>query len=100
MELSLGPYLIRVVTNELTDLRLARAGLAGESDVEAGTIYLRSDLDYQRSREVLVHELLHHVVALTHLAVKWSDDEQEEAIRALAPWLACVVTVQPSGEGL
>jgi hypothetical protein len=51
-------------------------------------------LDHARYREVLLHELLHHVVGLTHLAARWSEDEQEEVIRALAPWLACVVTVQ------
>lgn len=93
MEITLGPYVIRVVTDEATDLRLAADGLLGESDVRAGTIYVRSDLDYARRREVLLHELLHHVIGLTHLAARWSDDEQEEVIRALSPWLACAVSV-------
>ena len=95
MELNLGPYLIRVVRDEATDLRLAGEGLVGESDVKQGVIYVRSDLDYAREREVIIHELLHHVVGLTHLAARWSDEEQEEVIRALAPWLACAVTVAP-----
>ena len=96
MELSLGPYAVKVVRNDATDLRLAAEGLVGESDVRAGTIYVRSDLDYAREREVIVHELLHHIVGLTHLQARWSEDEQEEVIRALAPWLACVVTVAAS----
>ena len=93
MELTLGPYIIRVLKDEATDLLLAEEGREGDSDVRRGIIRVRSDLDYAREREVMVHELLHHVVALTHLAVRWSDDEQEEVIRALAPWLACAVTV-------
>ena len=94
VEIALGPYPIKVVRDDATDLRLAGEGLVGESDVRGGTIYVRSDLDYAREREVIVHELLHHIVGLTHLAARWSEDEQEEVIRALAPWLACAVTVQ------
>ena len=93
MEIALGPYAVKVIRDEATDLRLAEAGLSGESNLTKGLIYVRSDLDYSREREVILHELLHHVVGITHLAAKWSDDEQEEVIRALAPWLACVVTV-------
>ncbi|HEY7824803.1 MAG TPA: ImmA/IrrE family metallo-endopeptidase [Acidimicrobiia bacterium] len=93
MELTLGPYTVRVVSDEQTDIALAEDGHEGDSDVRRGIIRVRSDLDHARRREVLVHELLHHVIHLTHLAVKWSDDEQEEAIRALSPWLAMVVTV-------
>ena len=94
MELNLGPYSVQVIRDEATDLRLAEAGLSGESNLTKGIIYVRSDLDYSREREVIIHELLHHIVGLTHLAARWSEDEQEEVIRALAPWLACVVTVQ------
>ena len=93
MELSLGPYTIRVLRDEETDLRLAEEGHEGDSDVKRGIIRVRSDLDHARQREVILHELLHHVIALTHLQVKWSDDEQEEVIRALSPWLACAVSI-------
>ena len=93
MELNLGPYLLQVVRDEATDLRLAEAGLSGESNINKGIIYVRSDLDYAREREVILHELLHHVVGFTHLAARWSEDEQEEVIRALAPWLAMAVTL-------
>jgi hypothetical protein len=93
VDLTLGPYLVRVVSDEQTDLALAEEGHDGDSDVRRGVIRVRSDLDHARAREVLVHELLHHVIALTHLQVRWSEDEQEEVIRALAPWLATVVTL-------
>jgi hypothetical protein len=96
VEITLGPYLITVVRDDATDLRLAEAGLSGESNLTKGLIYVRSDLDYSRQREVIIHELLHHVIGVTHLAARWSDEEQEEVIRALAPWLAMVVTVQAS----
>jgi hypothetical protein len=96
MEIDLGPYTIRVLSDEATDLVLADEGHDGSSDLRAGVIRLRSDLDFARKREVLVHELLHHIIGLTHLQVRWSEDEQEEVIRALAPWLAAVVTVRSS----
>jgi hypothetical protein len=79
--------------DEATDLRLADAGHEGESDLRGGTIKVRSDLDHARQREVILHELLHHVIGLTHLQARWSDEEQEEVIRALSPWLAMAVTV-------
>ena len=94
MELNLGPYTVRGLSDEATDLLLADESLEGDSDVKRGVIRVRSDLDHARRREDILHELLHHVVGLTHLAVKWSDEEQEEVIRALSPWLAMVVTVQ------
>jgi hypothetical protein len=93
VEIALGPYVITVVSNEATDVLLAEDGRDGDSDLRRGIIRVRSDLDWYRQREVILHELLHHVVGFTHLATKWSVDEQEEVIRALAPWLAMVVTV-------
>ena len=93
MELTLGPYTVRVLSDEQTDVTLAEESLEGDSDVKRGIIRVRSDLDHARKREVILHELLHHVIGLTHLAVKWSDEEQEEVIRALSPWLAMVVSV-------
>jgi hypothetical protein len=93
VDIALGPYVIRVLSDEATDLLLAEAGCAGDSDVARGLIRVRSDLDHARKREVLLHELLHHVIGVTHLASKWSDDEQEEVIRALSPWLAMVTTL-------
>jgi hypothetical protein len=93
MEIALGPYVIRVVMDEATDLLLAEEGHEGDSDVKRGLIRVRSDLDHARRREVILHELLHHVIGLTHLQARWSDDEQEEVIRALSPWLAMAVTV-------
>jgi len=93
VDVNLGPYRVRIVRDEQTDLELADLRVEGDSDVRRGVIRVRSDLDPARQREVMVHELLHHVVALTHLQVRWSEDEQEEVIRALAPWLASVVTL-------
>jgi hypothetical protein len=92
VELTLGPYNIRVVSDEATDILLAEDGHEGDSDVRRGIIRVRSDLDHARRREVIIHELLHHVLHLTHLEARWSDEEQEEVIRALSPWLATAVT--------
>jgi len=96
VEIALGPYAVRVISDEATDLILAENGHEGESDVPKGIIRVRSDLDHARRREVLLHELLHHVIGLTHLQARWSEDEQEEVIRAVSPWLATVVTIVAS----
>jgi len=93
VDVALGPYTIRVLCDERTDVLLAEEGHAGDSDVIRGIIRVRSDLDHARKREVILHEMMHHVIALTHLAQKWSEEEQEEVIRAVAPWLAMVVTL-------
>ena len=93
MEIALGPYVVRIVTDEATDLALAEEGHEGDSDVKRGIIRVRSDLDHARWREVVVHETLHHVIHLTHLQARWSEEEQEEVIRALAPWLAMVFSL-------
>jgi hypothetical protein len=45
VELNLGPYTVQVVRDDATDLRLAEAGLSGESNLHKGVIYVRSDLD-------------------------------------------------------
>jgi len=91
--LSLGHYTIRLETSQQHDVELAEAGVVGDSDLDAGTIRVRSDLPRQRQREVVFHELLHHVIHLTNLEARWSDDEQEEVIRALSPWLVQAVTI-------
>ena len=97
VEIALGPYAIKVVSDEATDVLLAEEGREGDSDLLRGIIRVRSDLPYPRHREVLLHELLHHVIGMTHLAAKWSDEEQEEVIRAVSPWLAMVVSLSAAG---
>jgi hypothetical protein len=97
--LSLGHYTVRVEWSIDIDVELADAGVVGDSDVQAGVIRVRSDLPLDRRREVVLHELLHHVVHLTHLGAKWDDDEQEEVIRAISPWLAQAVSISNYDRG-
>ena len=92
--LSIGHYTVHVLQDADTDLELAEAGVVGDSDVNRGVIRVRSDLPPTRRHEIAMHELLHHVIHLTHLVGKWDDDEQEEVIRALSPWLAQVTTIR------
>ena len=91
--LSLGQFTIAVEWSDESDLELAAAGLSGDSDLDAGRIRVLSYLKAERQREVVFHELMHHAIHLTHLASKWSDDEAEEVIRALSPWLVQAVTI-------
>ena len=91
--LSLGQFTIAVEQSPEHDLELIAAGVSGDSDLDAGRIRVLSTLKSERQREVVFHELLHHAIHLTHLAAKWSDDETEEVIRALSPWLVQAVTI-------
>lgn len=93
MELTVGPHIIRVLTGEDVDLDLAERGLTGESDSSRLTIRVRSDLPASVRNETLLHELLHHVINLTHLAARWSDEQEEEVVRALSPLLSMAVRV-------
>jgi len=91
--ISLGQFTIAVEQSTDHDLELIAAGVTGDSDLDAGRIRVLSLLKADRQREVVFHELMHHAIHLTHLAAKWSDDETEEVIRALSPWLVQAVTI-------
>lgn len=87
LKIKVGPHEIAVISDQATTLDLLREGKYGDSDPGALTIRVRSDLPPSVWRETVMHEALHHVVALTHLAVRWADGEEEEIIRALSPYL-------------
>ena len=93
VEIALGPYTIRVLSDPETDVLLAEEGVEGDSDVTRQQIRLRSDLPFERRREVLVHELLHHAYHLTALPVLLEAGQEEIVVRSLAPWLATAVQV-------
>ena len=93
MELTVGPHLVEVLSGPEVDLELAAKGLVGESDCQHLTIKVRSDLPRSVWHETVVHELLHHIISLTHLDAKWSEDEQEEVIRAISPMLSAAVRI-------
>jgi hypothetical protein len=88
-----GGFTLRIVSNMREDVLLAEEGLEGESDLQQGMIRVRSDLPEERWREVVMHELLHHVWHLTNLPVLL-EEQEEHVIRALAPWLSQVCTLR------
>lgn len=93
MEVTVGPHIIRVIEAPELDSLLAEDGVLGRSDTTRLTIQLRSDLPRTVRDETLLHEVLHHVLALTPFATRWSDEEEEEVVRALSPLLAMAVRV-------
>lgn len=95
MKVRIGPHLVRVLYDRKTTLDLAKEGKYGDSDVGALTIRVRGDLPDSVWQETLCHEVLHHIVALTHLATRWPEQEEEEIIRALSPYLSSVVWPDP-----
>jgi hypothetical protein len=88
-----GGFMLRIVSNMREDVLLAEESLEGESDLQQGLIRVRSDLPEERWREVVMHELLHHLWHLTNLPVLL-EDQEEHVIRALAPWLSQVCTLR------
>jgi len=91
--ISLGQFTVAVETSLEHDSVLEALGAMGNSDLDHGLIRIHSSLELLRRREVIMHELLHHVIHLTHLAARWDDDETEEVIRALSPWLTQAVHI-------
>jgi hypothetical protein len=90
---SVAGFNVRIVSNMREDVLLAEEGSEGTSDLQQGVIRVRSDLPEERWREVVMHELLHHLWHLTNLPVLL-EDQEEHVIRALAPWLSQVCTLR------
>lgn len=95
-EVHFGVIRVRVVMSRKTDVELAEAGAAGDSDTLAGIIRVRSDLEPGLQREVFVHEVLHHAWNLTGLPALIPEHE-EVIVRSLAPWVALALTPQDEG---
>lgn len=87
MEIIIGAHVVNVLMGEDVDLELAREGRFGDSDVERLQIRVRGDLPDSVRRETLLHEVMHHVWAQTPLAVMFSEEQEEQVIRALSPML-------------
>jgi hypothetical protein len=88
MKIAMGPHSIEVISDSKTTVELASEGKYGDSDPGKLQIRVRGDLPISVYREVLVHELIHHAIALTALASKLNEPEEEELVRSLSPYLA------------
>lgn len=87
MKIVLGPHVVDVLMDKRTSQQLARDGKFGDSDLERLEIRIRSDLPPSVFRETLVHEALHHVLGMTAWIEKLSDDQQEDLIRSISPYV-------------
>lgn len=86
----LGPHLISIVSDDACSFDLAKEGKFGEFDIDSLTIRLRNDVAETVWRETLCHEMVHAVIAMTHLQVKLDEEMQEEVCRSFGPYLAQV----------
>ena len=94
MEISVGAHVVNILMGDDVDLELAREGKYGDSDCERLTIRVRSDVPNSVRRETILHEVLHHIWAQTPLAVMFTEEQEEQVIRALSPMLyACGASV-------
>jgi hypothetical protein len=89
--MKIGPHNVKIVSDHKTDLRLIDDGHYAESDVGHLRIFIRSDLPESVWHETLIHEVLHHIWALTSLKERYSSEQEEEVIRAISPYLYGVV---------
>lgn len=88
MEVSIGPHTLTIQSDPATSLELASEGKDGDSDLRHLRIRVRHDLPESLWRETLLHEVVHMCLALTHLAQRLSDEDEEDLVRALTPYLA------------
>lgn len=94
MELTIGPHTFTVVSERVTSLELASEGKDADSSLRDLRIRVRHDLPESLWRETLLHEVIHMCLALTHLAARLETDDEEDLVRAIAPYLAqCVQDV-------
>ena len=88
MKITLGCHVVDILADKTTTNQLMREGKFGDSDVEQLKIRVRGDLPPSVFRETLVHEALHHVIAMTAWVEKLSEDQQEDLIRSISPYVA------------
>jgi len=88
MKITLGPHQIKVLSTDEVTFELAKEGKFGEFDLDTLEIRLRNDVAETVWRETLCHEMVHAVVAMTHLQVRLDEDLQEEVCRSFGPYLA------------
>ena len=91
MELTVGPHTFTVESDPATSLSLASEGRDADSDLRGLRIRIRHDLPQTVWRETLLHETLHMCLALTHLSPRLSEEEEEDLVRAITPYLAMVL---------
>jgi len=91
VELSIGPHTFVVDSDPAVSLALASEGRDGDSDLRGLRIRIRHDLPESLWRETLLHEVVHMCLALTHLSPRLSEEDEEDLVRALTPYLAQVL---------
>jgi len=89
--MKIGPHNVRIISNAESDKKLHSDGEYGNSDPQHLVLHVRSDLPDSVWHETVLHEILHHVWALTPLASRYSSEQEEEVIRALSPYLYQIV---------
>lgn len=89
--MKIGPHRVKIISNHATDLKLIDDGNYGESDIDRLRIMVRSDLPESVWQETVLHEILHHIWALTSLKERYSSEQEEEVIRAISPYLYGVI---------
>jgi hypothetical protein len=88
VKLTIGPHKVDIVVNDSATFQLTREGKFGDSDVEQLKIRVRGDLPRSVFQETLVHEVLHHVIGMTAWVERLSEEQQEDLIRSISPYLA------------
>jgi hypothetical protein len=86
MKLTFAGRTLRIIMDAKNDLRLAEEGKIADSDTEQGTIFIKRNLPKDVFEEVLTHELLHHLWAVTPLPTL-AGELEETVIRSLSPWM-------------
>jgi len=91
VELTIGPHTFVVDSDPAVSLALASEGRDADSDLRGLRIRVRHDLPESLWRETLLHEVLHMCIGLTHLSPRLSEEEEEDLVRAVTPYLAQVL---------
>jgi hypothetical protein len=89
--MKIGPHNVKIISNHTSDLKLIDDGNYGESDIGRLRISVLSTLPDSVWHETVLHEVLHHIWALTSLKERYTSEQEEEVIRALSPYLYGVV---------
>jgi len=97
-KVTVGAWTFTIDSGPKSTLELADDGDFGSTDVGALTIKIRADVAEPIWWETLLHECMHAAWAQTPLAQMFSQDQEEQAVRGLAPLLFSLLVRWPDGQ--
>ncbi len=91
-KLKIGHVVVTVIKEKGLGDKAGVAGICGE---DTQTIHFDADLGPDIERETVLHESLHHIWHQSTLDKLFTDEQEEQVVWTLAPWLMQLIHDNP-----